>query len=245
MRNTIKLLIISSLFVVVFLLLPTTNYQLLTASAATLSLSPSAGTFNKNCVFSLNILLNTANSQTDGTDAYLIYDASRFTATSILNGTTYSEYAGNSIDTTLGRVWVSGLTSDQPFTGQGTFATVNFSVKATAPAGSSQIRFDFDPNDKTKTSDSNVIEHNNEAVIDVLSSVTDGSYTIGTGTACAATNPSSSPYLGQGAIGATSSASPSPSPEVLPPAGSAQLTVTLAIMGITLTILGILGLALL
>lgn len=217
------------------------------ALAATLSLSPASGTFNKNCNFSLEVILDTTGSQTDGTDAILLYDASRFTANSITSGSIYPDYPGNNIDETGGKITISGLASvTQAFSGKGTLATVNFTVKDNALIGATQIKFDFDPNEKAKTTDSNVVERS--TVVDVLNSVVNGNYTIGSGTSCAVPAPSILPgtgSTGQGAVGeATPSATAIPM-KTLPPAGSEQLTFTLTIIGVTLTIFGILGLALL
>lgn len=213
------------------------------ALAATLSLSPSSGTFNTSCNFSLNVELDTQGTQTDGTDVILFYDSSRFTAQNIVNGTIYPDYPGNNIDAAAGKITISGLASvNTPFTGKGTFATINLSVNATAPTGASQIKFDFDPNNKAKTIDSNVVERG--TVVDVLNSVVDGNYTVGTGSCAAAPAPTYRPGTGgPGDSSATSSAEPKT--PYLPPAGSEQFTFTLAIIGGTLTILGILGLALL
>lgn len=207
------------------------------ALAATLSLSPSSGTFNTSCNFSLNVELDTQGTQTDGTDVILFYDSSRFTAQSITNGMIYPDYPGNNIDAAAGKITISGLASvNTPFTGKGTLATINLSVSSTAPTGASQIKFDFDPNNKAKTTDSNVVERG--TVVDVLNSVVDGNYTVGTGS-CGTTPPPRG--------GGNPPASPSAEPKIpyLPPAGSEQFTFALAIIGGTLTILGILGLALL
>lgn len=221
------------------------------AQTATLSLSPASGTFNKSCTFSLQINLNTGGVQTDGTDAILIYDSSRFTATAITSGTIYPDYPGNNIDETNGKITVSGLASvSSAFSGSGTLATVNFTVKDAAQSGATQVKFDFDPNDKAKTTDSNVVERG--TVADILNSVTNGSYTIGTGT-CAQASPTPAPAgAGRGATGVAT-----PSGAVTQPTldqlvdrkgkgpGSSELTFTLAIVGSVLTVLGILGLALL
>lgn len=216
------------------------------AIAATLSLSPVSGTFNKNCSFTLDISLDTAGAQTDGTDAILIYDSSRFTATSIQAGTIYSDYPGNNIDDPSGKVTVSGLASvSQAFSGKGSLAKVNFTAKENAPTGATQVKFDFDGKDKTKTTDSNVVERG--TVADILSSVVNGNYTIGSGACGAAVT--TLPATGQGAVSVSTPSAQIPVKEVplktLPPAGSEQLTFTLAIIGSVLTVLGILGLALL
>lgn len=216
------------------------------ALAATLSLSPTTGTHNKGCNFSVDIILDTGGVQTDGTDAILKYDNSKITATSITSGTIYADYPGNSIDDTTGKVTSSGLASiSSAFSGKGTLATVNFTVKEAAAAGATIISFDFDSNNKTNTTDSNVVQRGSQT--DILSSVTNGNYTIGTG-ACGTTalpntgiarGQTGTPSAGQGQ---TQSEEPI---TALPPAGSEQFTFTLAIVGSVLTILGILGLALL
>lgn len=211
------------------------------ALAATLSLSPSSGIVNRSCNFTLNIELDTTGAQTDGTDAILKYDPTRLSAQKIESGTIYADYPGSNIDPQSGKITVSGLAQvAQPFSGKGTLATIHFTIPPNTPTGLTQIKFDFDPNDKTKTTDSNVVERT--TIVDVLSSVTDGQYTIGTGS-CEGQTIKPGPPKG-GPIIATPSAQPSPKP-ILPPAGTESLTFTIAILGVVLTILGILGLVLL
>lgn len=234
------------------------------AALATLSLSPSTGTFNKGCSFSVEVLLDTGGAQTDGTDAILLYDTSKLTANPpIASGTIYSDYPGNNIDPG-GKITISGLASvTSPFSGKGTLATVSFTVKDTAAVGATQITFDFDPNNKAKTSDSNVVERN--TIAEILSSVVNGNYVVGSGscTQTISTPPVTVPGpivgggssggsgIGRGAVG-----TPSASTFTQPPitsldtaaggkTGTQELTATVAIVGGILTILGILGLALL
>jgi len=239
---------------VLFLLLPTTNYQLLTtyAQTASLSLSPASGTFNKSCSFNLEIKLNTGGAQSDGTDAIVLYDQSKLTATNIAPGTIYPDYPGNNIDDNNGKVTISGLASvSSAFSGTGTLATISFTVKDTAASGATMVKFDFESGGKT--TDSNVVERG--TILDVLSSVTNGNYTIGTGS-CGAGGatpiPSVLPGTGRGGPSTPSATLapapvPTPAPPIttLPPAGTEQLTYTIAIVGSVLTILGIFGLALL
>ncbi len=227
------------------------------ALAATLSLNPSTGTFNKGCDFSLTIDLDTTGTQTDGTDAILRYDSTRFTAKTITSGTIYPDYPGNNICENnalcpgTGKITVSGLAAvSAPFTGKGILATINFTVLPNAPSTATAMTFEFDPNDKIKTTDSNVVERG--TVADVLNSVVNGNYTVGTGTACTAqgaTGTGTGTRLGQGQVGVSTPSGqiitqPIPT-KTLPPAGSEKLTFTIAIVGVALTILGILGLALL
>ncbi len=176
-----KKVIFSLLFALVVLAAPASAF------AATLTLEPSTATVNKNCNFSINIKLDSQNQETDGTDVILTYDASKFSVStaSIINGKIYSDYPGNSV--TNGKISISGIApASQPFSGTGTFATINVTVLPTA-AGSGTFKFDFDPNDKTKTTDTNVVQGGADPV-DILSQVIDGTYNIGTGTTCTVVN---------------------------------------------------------
>lgn len=216
------------------------------AAGATLSLSPAAGTFNKGCSFNVDILVDTGGNDIVGVDAISLYDSTRFNATSLTKGTIFVEFPGNSTDTP-GKVQVSGLTAlDKVFSGSGVLGTVSFSVLDTAPTGASTIKFDFDASDKLKTTDSNIIKPNDEA--DILSSVTNGNYTIGSGSCSSNNNASSSSNLkgggGHGAV-STPSATPTPPAKVLPPAGDNLSLLLFGLAGGMLTILGLLGVALL
>lgn len=232
------LFLYSILMVAVFLITPSAAW------AATLSLSPSSGALNKGCSYSLGIEVDTQGAQTAGTDAILLYDSSRFTATSITSGTIYQEYPGNNIDETNNKIIVSGLAAvSKPFAGKGTLATINLAVKDAAPSGATQIKFAFDPNDKTNTTDSNVVE--NGTVQELLSSVVNGNYTIGAGS-CGA-------LPGATKVGAPTAESSTPSGAIskpppftaLPEAGVEEFTYAVVIVGSILVVLGILGLALL
>lgn len=227
------------------------------ANAATLSLSPATGTINKGCTFSVNIELDTQGTQTDGSDVILFYEPQKLSATinSIVNGKIYQDYPGNSVDTSGGKISISGISSvSTPFNGKGTFATINFQVIDSAQGNSTTLKFDFDPNDKTKTTDTNVVERG--TIADVLSQVTDGAYTIGTGT-CGSTSQSSegtSAPGSQGAVGSTSlpqggaddgSGSAVYRPSTLPQGGLFDNTLVLASVGAVLVLLGAVGLVIL
>lgn len=215
------------------------------AASGTLALSPATGTFNRGCNFTLEIKVNTGGVQSDGTDVILFYDPTRFQAIKINNGTAYSEYPTADIDSQNGRINISGISLTTAFSGVGTFATIDFKVADDAPTGVSQIKFDFDPNDKTKTTDSNIVEKG--AVVDVLNSVTNGSYTVGTGTCgqggtttdLVATDSG----LPQGGV-TDLTAVPTKTP-VLADTGDINSTVVIGISGTILVLLGLLGLAIL
>lgn len=253
MRQVTVLKSVLLMFAFLLLLFPVT-YSLspVYAAGATLSLSPAAGTFNQGCNFSVDILLDTGGAQTDGVDAILIYDPTRFTATVVRNGTIYPDYPGNVIDTQGGKVIVSGMASaSSRYSGSGTLATVDFTVMSNAPAGVAKINLDFDPNDKTKTTDSNVAELNGSTTTDILNQVNNASYTIGTGV-CPGVTPTPTPRGGgsyYSPVGGTPSAyTPTATPiptktPVLGDTADVNPTLILTVVGGALTLLGILGAA--
>lgn len=209
------------------------------AAGSTLSLSPATGTFNKNCNFSLQVLLDTGGNATAGTDVILHYDTTRFTANKINNGTIYPDYPGNSIDANTGTILISGLASaTSSYTGSGTLATVDFTVVEAAPVGATQVTFDFDPNDKSKTTDSNVVQVTTMA--ETLNQVVNGNYVIGTGSCGGG---------GTGGPVATGSATITPLPTRVPTAeplpGRADLSTTLIMIsaGSILTFMALFTLA--
>lgn len=223
------------------------------AASAALSLSPATGTFNQGCSFSLNIMVDTGGVNTIGTDSILFYDPTRFTAQAIRKGTIYSEYPGNSIDAQNGKVTVSGLASTtSAFNGSGILATIDFAVLTGAPAGASQMTFDFA---QGSTTDSNIVEKG--TINDILSKITNGNFAVGTGVC--GTTPTPTPTGSRGgpitATGSGGRGTVAPTlggqggivPTTAPLANSGDLNTTLIIGGAAgmLIMFGILGLALL
>lgn len=227
------------------------------AITASLSLDPSSGTLNKGCAYPIKVIVDTGGAETDGTDAIIFYDASRFsiTSTDITSGTgTYADFPGSNVDESGGKITISGLASvTTPFKGRGTLATLNFKVKDNAGTGATIIKFDYDPAFKNKTTDSNIVQR--QSIADVLNSVVNGNYTIGAGTCVGVTPSPGAGGIGRGGPGGSATQSGSLSLTVtptkvpvttgLPDGGTYELTSTLVILGGVLTVLGILGLALL
>lgn len=212
------------------------------AANATLSLSPSTLVANKGCTFSLDVIVDTGGIATDGTDAIIFYDTTRFQASQIHNGTIYADYPGNSIDPTNGQITVSGLSSlSSPFSGKGTLATVDFTVLSAAPEGASQITFDFDPQNKSKTTDSNIAE--TKTVADILNDVTNSTVTVGSGTCGSFATSPTPPQGGDGDVIVTKSPLPTKAP--LPKSADFNTTFVVGVAGSILVILGILGLVVL
>lgn len=242
----------------------------LSAFAATLSFDPASGVINKGCEISIKINLDTQGVQTDGTDVIVLYTPAQLSSSTsqITNGTIYPEYPGNSVDSAGGKVSISGISSvTSPFTGSGTFATIKFNVASSLAENSKvNLNFDFDPNNKTKTTDTNVVERG--TIADVLSAVTNGSYTVGSGSCSAGVTASPSPGTGAGAgsgvTGGQGQVLPGTSPsstqsaqyQVYRPnlndltgngtsSGFLDNTIVLTLIGVVLVVLGVAGLSLL
>lgn len=150
------------------------------SSGAQLSMNPASATVNRNCLSSTEIKLNTGGHQTDGTDVLVNFDPAKIQGIILKKGSLYPEYLYATINNSEGQIKIAAVASPtQSYSGEGVYATFYYRVKADAPLGSSILKFDFDSNNKTKTTDSNVVEK--DTASDVLASVTDGNYTIGEG----------------------------------------------------------------
>lgn len=238
------------------------------AFAATLNFDPASGVINKGCEISIKINLDTQGVQTDGTDVIVLYTPAQLTTSTsqITNGTIYPSYPGNSVDSTGGKISISGISDvATTYTGSGTFATIKLNVASSLAENSKvNLNFDFDPNNKTKTTDTNVVERG--TIADVLSAVTNGSYTVGSGSCSAGITASPAPGAGAGAgitggqgqvlPGTNPSSTQSAQYQVYKPnlndltgngraSGFLDNTVALTLIGVVLVVLGVAGLSLL
>ncbi len=154
------------------------------ASAATLSLSPTSGSFAAGVTFEVKILVDTSGATTSGTDVYLTFDPNALqvidsvpgtTGTQILQGSLYSQTPANLVDNGVGKISFSGAKSSGSspgYSGTGTLATITF--QAVTQTSASKVAFNYT---KGSTTDSNVIDQTSHA--DLLTAVTNGSYDIG------------------------------------------------------------------
>jgi len=152
-----------------------------TATAATLSLLPSSGSYSVGQIFTVNILLNTQNQAVDGIDIiYLNYNPSQLevqdddgslTGVQITPGSLLLNTVVN--DATGGRIsFIQAAAGGSSFTNNTnqTLASVRF--KTLTNFTGSSVSFSFTPG---STIDTNV----NSAGSDILTSVTNGSYNSG------------------------------------------------------------------
>lgn len=152
-------------------------------TGATLALSPATGSKTLNSIFPVAIILNTNSQDTAGTDVILNYnpldlevqDADAVTAgVQIQAGTLYASYPANSVNSTTGKIYFSGIITPgatSGYTGTGTLATINFKVLRVAAA--SAVTFSFTVG---ATNDSNVTTRVNPT--DILETVTNASFAL-------------------------------------------------------------------
>jgi len=145
--------------------------------AATLTLSPATKNVSLNEIFSVNVMLNTGGSDSDGVDAILTFDNSRLQFVSATLGSLFDDKqpittpTGNTIT-----LRATTSTAGTNYNGTGTFATINFKAIS---AGTAAIKFNFTSGG---TTDSNVAYLGD----DLLTSTNNGSYIIGSSSATSA-----------------------------------------------------------
>lgn len=183
MRKSRKILF----FVLIFFLLPA--YLIVFSRpvrAASLILSPATGAIDLNQTFSAEVILDTAESNSDSADVILKYDADKLSVISSVLGELYDNKAKNDTGV-LGKITLRAYSSPGTFyKGMGSFATVTFKAKA---VGTALVSFDFIAN---STKDCNITL----SKTDILTSVTGATYVIAIApTATAGPSPTPSPVV--------------------------------------------------
>ena len=176
-KNLVKLTFLFSFGVLVVLFFPHN------AKAATLAVSPTSNTVTVGSNFTVSVVLDTASQSVAGVDVYSLHfnpavlqvvDADSGTSgIQITPGTLMPVNQYNTVNNATGVIQFSQIssTSGTNFTGTGNLASITFTTIA---SGNSTLTFDFTPG---STTDCNV------AVLysDVLTAVTNGSYTVSAG----------------------------------------------------------------
>ncbi|HUV42517.1 MAG TPA: cohesin domain-containing protein [Patescibacteria group bacterium] len=156
-------------------------------AGASLSLSPAEETVNLEANLTLNVLLNTGGVETDAADAIILYDETKLSATSATLGSLYENKISQ--DTSQSGKIILRATSSaiSGFSGSGTLATLIFE---TIDTGTANVSFQITAG---STTDSNVSADGE----DILTTATNGIYTIQStaigGTTTASATPSASP----------------------------------------------------
>lgn len=124
----------------------------------TISLETPKKEVKKGEKFTVNIRIS-SEKQADGADLIITYDPKMILLETtpagqpVIVSTLFSDYPSNVLDTNLGRVTVSGITSQSGgVKADGLFGSLTFVAKT---SGTSSISLEFSPN---QTTDSNVIE---------------------------------------------------------------------------------------
>lgn len=204
------------------------------AQAASLSLSPATGEVEVSQAFSVEVILDTAGSNSDSADVILKYDADKLSIVNSVLGDLYDNKAKNDTGV-LGKVTMRAYSSPGTFyKGQGTFATLTFKAKA---AGTAVASFDFTAN---STKDCNV----SLSKVDILTSVTGATYAITTPPTPTETPVPSRPPVPTRPPAVTQPPSPSgtqiitPTPrQPLPKSGMFEVTLGTGVLGILFLVL--------
>lgn len=149
------------------------------ASAATLSFSPTSGSYASGDTFDVKINLDTESQAPTSTDVIARFDPSVLqvvdsvtgtTGVQVLPGSLYSATTLNTVDNGTGTIKFSAAnTGSSGYTGSGTLATITF--RGLKEASTTAVTFTFTSG---QTTDSNVSLSNS----DLLTRVTDASFTI-------------------------------------------------------------------
>lgn len=143
-------------------------------SGVTFSLNPSFGKIKIGQVFPVTIVINANNKTISGADAVLFYESDKLTPENEISiGTIFPEYPLIKINAEKEKISITGTMTNsgqQPFSGQGVFATIRFKAIS---EGSAKVKFDFT---KGVTSDSNIVDKTTGK--DLLERVINGSYTL-------------------------------------------------------------------
>ena len=149
----------------------TVETTIITATDATLALSPDNGSHEIDSTFTVDIVVDTGGRETDGIDIhYLNYNPSLLEAQSVQPGSLYPVTNANTIDSVNGRIDFSQTTEEgATFNGIGILATITFKALS---EGAAEVTFDFTL-DSTIDCNISKAEGSHE---DILSSVVNGAY---------------------------------------------------------------------
>jgi len=173
-----KLFLIIFTNLIIFLVgIQTVKAQTLDAS---FSFSPSSEQFKIGCTSSVSIMIDTGSNTSNAANIIINYDPdeveiidsnSSASGVQIMPGNAYEAYADNVVDTSTGKIRLTGFSISNPLSGSSTFAIIYFRSKSNVTETDFSIYFAG----KGNTLDSNIAEMNTSD--DILSSVTNGSYT--------------------------------------------------------------------
>ncbi len=170
---------ISTVFSILVLTLASVSVQ-----AATFSISPTSKEFVEGCHSSVDIMIDTNGVDSNAADIEISYNPAQITIVDgdaniagkqIKKGTAYETYLGNQVDESTGIIRLAAMSIMNPFNGNAKFATIQFKSKVDIKTTDISIRF----TGVGDTLDSNIAEFTTSD--DILTGVTNGSFTFRTG----------------------------------------------------------------
>lgn len=202
------------------------------AASATMQFSPASGSFTIGQNFTVNVLLNTGGGRSSGTDMIVSFPADKIILTDITPGTIYNQYVGKDINNSRGLASISGIASSTSslFSGNSTFATLSFKAIDT---GTANLSFNFTKGNKN---DTNVSDF--DAQDDILTSVTNATFTISGPTGVVITTTSNTQGGNTTTSTTTSTSNSTVRASSLPVTASSSTTIFLTIISLVFMSLG-------
>ncbi len=159
-------------------------------SSASFDFNPATTSFPASCDQSVNVFVDATGQSSNGADLEVIYDPTQIeildsdpdrAGIQVKNGNAYDLYVYNQVTEATGRIKVAGASFTSALTSRKLFATIEFRSKPGATFVNLQVR--TDGFGSTVSLDSNIADSNTN--LDILSSVTNGTYTF-TASPCSA-----------------------------------------------------------
>ena len=169
-------------------------------AAGTFSISPTSGNFIRSCTQTAKVMINVTSGQSNAADIILTYDPNKIEildsnpavpGIQIQSGIAFDSYAGNTVNTTSGEIKLVGFSATSQLTGNATFATISYRSKPTAT--SAGFTFTFTGADPYNTLDTNIAD--SVTSYDMLSSVSNSSYTFSAGSCASDVTPPSITFV--------------------------------------------------
>ncbi len=222
----LKVLLFAFIFVAGFLVLPQEAF----ATKASLSCTPSSGTFNVGDTFTVQFNLDTRTFPVYGADLNMTYDASVIQASGsasspITTVTNWSAPTTNTVDTSLGKIHMDYGNSQPAYTGNTSIGQITF--KAIQP-GQAQFQYVFFQQYDDTTPGVAKVWGKKDGVnlSNILTDVTNCIYVV------------SGPVTNTPGPTSPGGTTPLPTVSVLPNTGTVETTVTLLLFGMIIMTIG-------
>jgi len=137
---------------------------------ATFSFDPAFSTFTQETDSVINIKINTGSNTSNAADIIINYNPEEIEIIQVSSGSAYESYDGNIVDSSTGKIRLTGFSTTGILSGTRTFGTIKFRSKH----GITQTSLSIEFSGIGDTFDSNIADRNTST--DILGLVTDGTY---------------------------------------------------------------------